>query len=394
MKTDTMKRRLQERGVVLVDPAAVCVAPDVDPGRIDAGVVLYPGCRLEGRDLAVGPNCRLGAEGPLRLNECQLGAGVVLGGGSFERATLLDGVTGSNQALVRPGCLFEERATFGHCCGFKQTLLMPFATTGSLVNFCDCLLAGGTGSDNHSEVGSSFIHFNFTPHGDKATASLFGCVPDGVLLRSRRIFLGGQCGAVGPVRVAYGTVLAAGQVLRHDVETPGLLVVPSPPTPGERVYDVVCRHPDRVVRNNLIYIGNLLALDQWYRHVRAGFMASTPWGARCHAGAMQRLDEALRERVERLNAFVRIIGSDAERACFPGGWELVRERVAQTLEARAGSERPEALAPKIAALDGATWIETIQRIDVDAAAAVRTWLKSVVSAIVDGSSKLGMGRMA
>jgi hypothetical protein len=98
--------------------------------------------------------------------------------------------------------------------------------------------------------------------------------------------------------------------------------------------------------------------------------------------------------VERLNAFVRIIGSDAERACFPGGWELVRERVAQTLEARAGSERPEALAPKIAALDGATWIETIQRIDVDAAAAVRTWLKSVVSAIVDGSSKLGMGRMA
>jgi hypothetical protein len=109
---------------------------------------------------------------------------------------------------------------------------------------------------------------------------------------------------------------------------------------------------------------------------------------------MQRLDEALRERVERLNAFVRIIGTDAERACFPGGWELVRERVAQTLEARAGSERPEALAPMIAALDGATWIETIQRIDVDAAAAVRTWLKSVVSAIVDGSSKLGMGRMA
>ena len=43
MKTETVKRRLQERGVVLVDPAAVCVAPEVDPGRIEAGVVLYPG---------------------------------------------------------------------------------------------------------------------------------------------------------------------------------------------------------------------------------------------------------------------------------------------------------------------------------------------------------------
>ncbi|MEI8354185.1 MAG: hypothetical protein WCG22_06740 [Lentisphaerota bacterium] len=212
-------------------------------------------------------------------------------------------------------------------------------------------------------------------------------VPDAALLRSRRIFVGGQSCAVGPVRVAYGTVLAAGQVLRHDVETPGLLVVPPPPTPGERIYDVVCRHPDRVVRNNLIYIGNLLALDQWYRHVRVGFMGRTPWGARCHAGAMQRLDEALRERMERLNAFVRIIGTDAERACFPGGWELVRERVAQALEVRAGSGSIEAITPIVAALDGATWIEAIQRLDADAAAIVRTWLKSWVSIIVDGAGK-------
>jgi len=390
MKTDQLKRRMQERGVVLLDPASVFVAPDVVPERIEAGVVLHPGCRLEGHELAIGPNCRLGAEGPIRLNDCQLGAGVGLGGGSFERATLLDGVSGADQAHVRPGCLFEERATFGHCCGFKQTILMPFATTGSLVNFCDCLLAGGTGGRDHSEVGSSFVHFNFTPHGDKATASLFGDVPDGVLLRSRRIFLGGQCGAVGPVRVAYGVVLAAGQVLRHDALTAGMLVVPQPPAPGERLYDSVCRHPDRVMHNNLTYLGNLLALDQWYRHVRAAAMTRTLWGSRCYSGAMQRLDEALRERMERLNEFVRIIGPDAERSCFPRGWSAVCERVEQALAARAAIGCPASVEPIAAAISGATWTEAVQGLDADQAAVLRAWLRSVVAVIADGAGKLGV----
>ncbi|NTV96894.1 MAG: TOBE domain-containing protein, partial [Thiobacillus sp.] len=59
---------------------------------------------------------------------------------------------------------------------------MPFVTPGSLVNVCDCLMAGGTDRRNHSEVGSSYVHFNYTPHQDKATASLLGDVPHGVML--------------------------------------------------------------------------------------------------------------------------------------------------------------------------------------------------------------------
>jgi hypothetical protein len=164
-----------------------------------------------------------------------------------------------------------------------------------------------------------------------------------------------------------------------------------PPTPGPTL--VRAREIARAVGLQYVYIGNLLALDQWYRRVRAGFMAGTPWGARCHAGAMQRLDEALRERVERLNAFVRIIGTDAEHACFPAGWDPVRERVAQALAARAGIGSPEALAPIVDSLAGATWTEAVQRLDADAAAVVRTWLKSIVSVIVDGPGKQGTGRM-
>ena len=58
--------------------------------------------------------------------------------------------------------------------------VLAFVTIGSLVNFCDLLMAGGSSRQDHSEVGSGYIHFNFTPwgaRGDKATPSLIGDVP-------------------------------------------------------------------------------------------------------------------------------------------------------------------------------------------------------------------------
>ena len=85
-------------------------------------------------------------------------------------------------AQVRETCILEEEASGAHCAGIKQTILLPFVTLGSLINFCDCLMAGGTSRQNHSEVGSSYIHFNFTPDGDKTTPSLIGDVPRGVML--------------------------------------------------------------------------------------------------------------------------------------------------------------------------------------------------------------------
>jgi len=86
-------------------------------------------------------------------------------------------------AEVREGCLLEEEANGAHTVGLKQTILFPFVTLGSIVNFCDILMAGGTDRRNHSEVGSSYIHFNYTPNQDKATASLIGDVAYGVMDR-------------------------------------------------------------------------------------------------------------------------------------------------------------------------------------------------------------------
>ncbi|MBU4460500.1 MAG: UDP-N-acetylglucosamine pyrophosphorylase, partial [Verrucomicrobia bacterium] len=209
-------RVLIARGVVIHAPASVDIAPSVDPDRVAPGVVIHAGCRLRGASTSIGPGCVLGAEAPATVEDCQLGHGVELRGGYFSGATFLDGASCGSAAHVRPGTLVEEGASCAHAAGLKQTILFPYVTTGSLINVCDFLMAGGTSRKDHSEIGSSYIHFNFTPHGDKATPTIAGDVPRGVFRDRARIFLGGQGGMVGPARIAYGVVIPAGIVWRGD----------------------------------------------------------------------------------------------------------------------------------------------------------------------------------
>jgi UDP-N-acetylglucosamine/UDP-N-acetylgalactosamine diphosphorylase len=157
---------LIDRGVDVRVPTSVDIDESVQPEKIAANVVIHAGCRISGSETSIGPASVIGEEGPVTIEDCRLGSEVVLKGGFFSGTTLMNGVTFASCAHVRPGTLLEEQASCAHCVGLKQTLLMPFVTLGSLINFCDCLMAGGTDSKNHSEVGSSFIHFNYTPHQD------------------------------------------------------------------------------------------------------------------------------------------------------------------------------------------------------------------------------------
>jgi bifunctional N-acetylglucosamine-1-phosphate-uridyltransferase/glucosamine-1-phosphate-acetyltransferase GlmU-like protein len=160
----------------------VVVGEEVDCSRIADDVSIHPGCRIQGAETSIGPGCVIGAEAPATIDNCQLGRNVELKGGYFSGATFFDDANMGSGAHVRAGTILEEEANGAHTVGLKQTILMPFATLGSLINFCDILMAGGTSRANHSEVGSSYVHFNYTPHQDKATASLVGDVPHGVFL--------------------------------------------------------------------------------------------------------------------------------------------------------------------------------------------------------------------
>ncbi len=299
---------LLERGVKMPDPGQVFVDRDVDPARVHPSAVLHPGTRLHGRRTWLGAGSQVGTEGPATLVDSVFGEGASIAGGYAKGVVLLRGASLGFAGHAREGTLLEEEASTAHAVGLKQTILLSFVTLGSLINFCDVLMAGGTSRKDHSEVGSGFIHFNFTPwgkSGDKATPSLIGDVVDGALLRQKRIFLGGSSGLVGPRAVGYGSITGAGQVVRRDV-APGRLVVQTG-TPVDEAMDAARdERLDKVVAKNVAYIGNLHALRAWYQEARLGRARRA--NARdlvvVYEEALRNLDVCLAERVARLESYL------------------------------------------------------------------------------------------
>lgn len=361
---------LAARGVQIVDPRQTYVDEAVRPERIHAGVILHPGARVCGARSFLGPGAELGREGPVTAIDCVLGEGARLDGGYASGAVLLRGASTGSANHVREGTLLEEEASTAHAVGLKHTILLSFVTIGSLVNFCDALVAGGTSRQDHSEIGSGYIHFNFTPwgvRGDKATPSLVGDVARGVLLRERRIFLGGSGGMVGPRQVGYGAIAGAGQVLRKDVPSDRLVVQPAraadqPLTPGH--LDGLAPRAARNAR----YLGELHALRAWYAEVRLRRAPGT--GPQGHVRtviqeAIATIDLCIAEREARLAAFLR------ERGV---GEPPPRPRQTHACP----------LAPAADTTDHVAWVRGLAEAEV---AALAGWLAGIVA---DVAGQLGM----
>jgi len=303
---------LMAKGVKLTNPLAVEVGEEVSLERISScNVVIHGGVRIRGADTLISAGAKIGSEGPATVIDCQLGPQVELKGGFFEASVFLDKVTLAYGAHVREGSLLEEEAKAGHAVGLKQTILFPFVTLGSLINFCDCLMAGGTGRDNHSEVGSSYIHFNYTPQQDKATPSQIGDVPRGVMLDQPPIFLGGQGGLVGPLKIDYGTVITAGTIWRHDSEGAKLLHGGGARMLTQDYQAGLYGDIRKKVNSNILYIAGLRALREWYDQVRRPFFEGREMGAALLAGSLALLDGALSERLKRCRAFAEKMSGSA-----------------------------------------------------------------------------------
>lgn len=341
-------QQLIHKGVSVPNPLALDIGDDVDVERISGDrVTIYPGCRIYGANTVVASGAQLGYEGPVTVENCQIGPKVELKGGYFKEAVFLEGANMGLAAHVREGCILEEEAGGAHCVGLKQTILFPFVTLGSLINFCDCLMAGGTSRKNHSEVGSSYIHFNFSPSGDKTTPSLIGDVPRGVMLNQPPIFLGGQGGMVGPLRLGYGNVVAAGTILRQDFKEENKLIVGKP-----HRGDVLDFNPhaypnlSRVVENNFFYLANLTALEHWVVFVRQPFFSRQEFGDLMFAGLMDKLAKARKERIKRLKDMAGKIAESLKRtgskAPSGGGRQEFYENIEQACDLFSGKVSPDA----------------------------------------------------
>jgi bifunctional UDP-N-acetylglucosamine pyrophosphorylase/glucosamine-1-phosphate N-acetyltransferase len=358
--------QLIDKGATIPNPSSLHIGDEVDLSRVAAkGLTIYPGCRIYGAKTVISPGVTLGAEGPVTIEDCALGPKVEIRGGYCRRSVFLERASMGLGAEVREGCLLEEEASGAHAVGLKQTILFPFVTVGSLVNFCDCLMAGGTSRAEHSEVGSSYVHFNYTPDGDKATASLFGDVSRGVMLNQPPIFLGGQGGAVGPRAMKRGHLPFA------------------------------YKNMGRTLRGNVAYLANLAALEEWYRVVRHIFFARQEMGELIYSFALETLSLEKQERAMRLQAMV---DKSIERGVAD---EALSERVKAVCSVL-GADRASRLGPEgeafLAGLlasapeTGGGYLGAIQSLAPDLAAQGSRWLQGLVDGLrgqADELLKLG-----
>ena len=387
--------KLLDRGVTCLSPETLEIGEDVDLTQIHPTVTLHAGTRIQGPRTVLGPNVELGREAPVTVSNCVLGPNVVLDGGYFEGTTMLDGVSVRSGAHFRPGTLLEERAGAGHCVGLKQTILFPYVTLGSLINFCDCLMAGGTSRRDHSEVGSGYIHFNFTPRGDKLTPSLFGDVPRGVLLDQPRVFLGGLAASVGPMRVGFGAFLGPGAVYRRDVKD-GRFLLSEKPIVVEMGFDpkVLAGLP-RKLHKTFEYIGHLAALWQWYQHVRALFADAVHQPL--YRAAQETVLEGIRERIKQIDRVVAMIPESLQRlraqqasprtiayqSRLADRWPAIEACLTEAYRREGDLEaRDQCLRAVAPAAQSGRYLEVIPALPADAKQAAVRWLQGVVDSVL------------
>ena len=397
----TVIQLLQNKGVRIPAPEAVEIGEDVDPDRISGkGVIIHSGCKIYGQSTLILDNSQLGFEGPATVVDCQIGPKVSLGGGYFKNAVFLAGASTGSGAQVREGTILEEDASIAHTVGLKQTILFPYVTLGSLINFCDCLMAGGTDAKNHSEVGSSYIHFNYTPNQDKATASLIGDVPRGVMLNQPPIFLGGQGGLVGPCRLEYGTVIAAGTVHRKDETRRGRLIVGGGGKGGNVPYSPGRYHGEkRIVENNIAYMANLIALLHWYESVRSQFI-SPEFSQSLANAAKQKITMGIHERIKQFEHFIHKFHAHDEKTHSDSPklrnrqielaerWPKLRDFIHSSISRAGGEGRRDKFLEsirKIIDVEGPLYLRVIQALDQQTVALGTDWLQGIVGHVTSGA---------
>jgi len=382
--------KLLQRGVRIATPAGIEIGPEVDVERISGqGVVIHSGCRIFGERTLILPGATLGSEAPVTMENCLVGPGVELKGGYFREAVFLEKASCGSGSHVREGTILEEGASIAHTVGLKQTILFPFVTLGSLINFCDCLMAGGTDRRNHSEVGSSYIHFNFTPNQDKATPSLIGDVPRGVMLNQKPIFLGGQGGIVGPVRLAFGTTVAAGTILRKSELRPDRLIFGGAAKAGNIEFQPGrFSATGRIIKNNLVYIANLMALHQWYHRVRSLFVGQR-FPETLLAGLLENSRLAVAERTRRLKELGDKMAQSGDGA-FSERWPALDEALHRQLDSTGDLRMCESFLEAVTSMlgrEGKDYLAVIQALSPQATEQGTAWLQGIVDDTVAAALK-------
>ena len=229
------------------------------------------------------------------------------------------------------------------------------------------------------------------------------------MLNQPPIFLGGQGGLVGPCRLAYGTTVAAGTIVRKDELRPGRLLFGGVLKDGNFSYTPgQYRNEKRIVLNNIIYIANLIALNQWYRQVRSQFI-SEYFPESLLAGLEDKLKRAISERINRLEALCDKIQAFLEMETStnnehgrssPAGkqkqelvarWSQIKDLLNQSRSETGEARDQDSFLEKVQRgikETGLDYISVIQSMPPSDSAIGTQWLQGIVDRVVDDALKV------
>lgn len=209
---------LQKKGVEILNPESIAVGEIVNPENIEAGVRVGPGTSIDGPATMIGAGTEI--KGASVIRDCLIGRNCSLHSGEYLDSVLLDGCSTVGWARVRGHCAWEEGTNSAHNVDTKTTVLGYKTTLGSLINFCNVLMLGGTSPrlEVGAEVGSGTINFNFLPYGAAVGAlikpsTVVGSMESPFLSCKgapiRYDFVGGHCSIIAPVVVGLNCMIAA-----------------------------------------------------------------------------------------------------------------------------------------------------------------------------------------
>ena len=210
--------KLMAKGVNILAPESVIVGEEVNPDNVEPGAVVGPGTKILGAETMIGAGTEI--QGAAIIKNSLLGRNCSLAAGEYVDSVLLDRCSTVGWARVRGHSAWEEGSNSAHNCDTKTTLLGYKITLGSLINFCNVLMLGGTSPrlEVGAEVGSGTINFNFLPFGPTVGAlikpsTVVGSMESPFLVcegaPTRYVFVGGHCSIIAPVVIGLGTVVAA-----------------------------------------------------------------------------------------------------------------------------------------------------------------------------------------
>ena len=160
----------------------------------------------------------------------------------------------------------------------------------------------------------------------------------------------------------------------------------------------VYRDVDRIVVNNLIYIGNILALKNWYQNVRQRFMNRDQYDKACLEGALKNIDLILNERIKRLGGLARNMEHSIEQLKdkdtvpetvlasqrrLQTSWDAIEFELTQSGWSGDTASRDVFLSALDCMPTGGTYITSIQSLEPEVREAGRLWLESIVKAVTD-----------